>query len=112
MEINGIITEIKAKEQKTETFAIQEIMADCSTYSQMGDKYENHLCFQFTGNKIDKIIGSGAKVGDRVIIKFQPQGRYYDKKDDSGKGFSQSLSAYGLELMVKSGLANNAINKV
>lgn len=66
------------------SFLKREIILDCTTYDRFtGDPKENHVLFEFSGNKcslLDKF-----KVGDRVTISFVLQGFFYESKTDHQK---------------------------
>lgn len=100
MEIYGTITSRTAVEQKTEAFKVQTCILDASyTDNRTGKTYENTLEFQVTGNAIEKL----AAVPDqsRVKVFFNPQGRWVEKKDNSGKFVAQNLNAWKFEILIQ-----------
>lgn len=101
MEITGIITKKDGPNEVTATFKKLDVYIDCSITNQFQEKFENHLCFQFTNKRIEKFLESGAEVGDGVKISFQPQGRYFEKKDNGGTGHRQSLNAFAISVLKK-----------
>ncbi len=95
MEIHGIIKEIGAKEQKTDTFSLVKVTLDTSTYQQgSGERYENYAQLQFLNDNIQKL--DGFTTGQRVKITFGIYGK--EVQTNAGKKFfSQNLNAYKIE---------------
>lgn len=99
MEIFGTIISRTEVEQKTENFKVQKFILDASYINnQTGQKNENTLEFQCSGNSIDKL----AAVPDqsRVKVFFNPQGRVVDKRDGTGKFVAQNLNAWKFEILI------------
>lgn len=95
MKVRGAIMVIKEPKAFTENFKKQDIYLDTSNYNNMtGEKYANYTLVENVNDKIDL---QGFEVGDVVDVEFYLNGRFYDRKDNLGKGFGQSLSAFKIE---------------
>jgi hypothetical protein len=91
MKVRGAILAVKEPKQITETFKVEEFYLDNSNYNQMtGEKYANYIMLQ---NNNDKIDLAGYKPGDVVDVEFFINGRLFDRRDGSGRGFMQTLNA-------------------
>lgn len=95
MEIIGIIKEIGAIEQLSETFVKRDFLLDVSAYEQgSGKRWENYNKFQLMGRNVD--ILSHFTTRQRVKVTFNIIGRFVQTKD--GKDFFvQNLNAYKIE---------------
>lgn len=95
MEIIGIIKEIGAIEQLSETFVKRDFMLDVSTYEQgSSKKWKNYNKFQLMGRNVD--ILSHFTTGQRVKVTFNINGRFAQAKE--GRDFFvQNLTAYKIE---------------
>lgn len=70
------------------TFFRRELIIDGTTYDRYsGEPRENHVSFEFGGNKCSLL--DGYKVGDRVVVNFVLQGlNYEDKATKTTKNFT------------------------
>lgn len=96
MDITGKL--LKTSEIKTfdNGFQVQEFYLDCTLFNQYtGEPRENIVKFQIKGNNIEYL--DLVKVDDRVKVYFTISGRFYDKKDGTGKIHIQNLDAYKVE---------------
>lgn len=95
MDIIGKLHSIDNEVQITENFRKQMFILDLTRYNQdTGEVYENYSELQINNGRIDL---SGFSLGQKVKVTFFISGRYYDKKDGSGKGFFQNLIAASIE---------------
>jgi len=97
MEITGKILEKLEVKTISETFKVQEFVADCGMMNQMQEWKENILPFQVSNANIDVL----AKINPGSIVKitFFPKGRYYEKRDGSGNAVAFNMDAYKLEVL-------------
>ncbi|NAW50389.1 DUF3127 domain-containing protein [Elizabethkingia argentiflava] len=97
MELRGVLIRKEEKKVFDSGFTIQEFFVDCKRYNpNTGEAYENILKFQATGSTVLDALES-IKKGDAVNISFSPQGLFYEKKDNTGKGHIQNLKVWKLE---------------
>ena len=95
MNVRGALIKVMPIRQISETFKIQEFYLDASSYNNMtGDKYANIIKLQIVNDKVEI---SDFKIGQVLDVGFYINGRQFDKKDNSGKGFSQNISAHKVE---------------
>ena len=95
MNVKGALLKTMPVRQISETFKIQEFYLDTSSYNNMtGDKYANIVKMQIVNDKVDI---SDFKIGQVLDVGFYINGRQFDKKDGSGKGFSQNITAHNVE---------------
>ncbi len=94
MELIGVIHTLGEEQKFSETFEMQLVYLDCSTYEQgTGRKFENILKIQFVNAKIDLL--KGFQVGERVKVSFNIQGRF---REVDGKTYhNQNLNAWKIE---------------
>ena len=98
MEIFGIMLNRSEAKQVTDNFTVQEFYLDCSEFDRRtGNKFENKLRFQVSNSRTLEL--NKVNRGDLVKVQFNPKGREYDKKDGSGKGFSQNLDVWKIEVV-------------
>lgn len=96
MEVIG--TFLKASEIKTfeSGYQVQEFYLDYSKFDQYtGEKRENILRFQLNGDNIGYL--ENINKGEKVKVYFVINGKFYDKKDGTGKAHFQNLNAYKVE---------------
>lgn len=97
MEITGKILQKNEVRKITDTFSVQEFIADCGTTNQMQEWKENILKFQASNSRITDL--EKISIGSIVKISFFPNGRWYDKKDGSGRDAASNLDAFRLEVL-------------
>lgn len=97
MEITGKILQKNETRKISETFSVQEFIADCGTTNQMQEWRENILKFQVANAKIEEL--AKISVGSVVKISFFPNGRWYDKRDGSGRDAAFNLDAFKFEVL-------------
>lgn len=97
MEITGKLLQKNEVRKITETFSVQEIIADCGYMNQMQEWKENIIKFQISNANIEEI----SKVPDDSVLKFYffPKGRWFDKKDNSGKDVAVNLDISKFEVL-------------
>lgn len=94
MKIRGAVLHVGVAEQKTETFKLQNLYLDASSYNNMtGEKYENVVMLQNINSKNDL---STLLPGEVIDCAFRVNGRFWDKEGGS-KGFSQNLNLLSFE---------------
>lgn len=97
MEITGKILQKNETRKISETFSVQEFIADCGTTNQMQEWRENILKFQVANAKIEQL--EKITVGSVVKISFFPNGRWFDKRDGSGRDAAFNLDAFKFEVL-------------
>lgn len=97
MDITGKIVQKNEERQITDSFKVKEFVADCGNFNQVQEWQENILKFQVKNSKIEELN----KIPDGSIVKisFFPNGRWFDKKDNSGKDVAFNLDAFRFEVL-------------
>lgn len=97
MEITGKILQKNETRKISETFSVQEFIADCGTTNQMQEWRENILKFQVANAKIEQL--EKITVGSVVKISFFPNGRWFEKRDNTGRDVAFNLDAFKFEVL-------------
>ena len=97
MEITGKILQKNETRKISDTFSVQEFIADCGTTNQMQEWRENILKFQVSNAKIEQL--DKIAVGSVVKISFFPNGRWFEKRDGSGRDAAFNLDAFKFEIL-------------
>jgi len=88
MEITGILKHKGAVKLIGEDLNIQSIFLDISENGK-----ENYAELQLFG--ADKVaLALDIQIGDKIKCDFNLKGRSYEKKDNTGKGFFQTLNIW------------------
>lgn len=103
LEIEGKIQEIFAEQQVTEKFKKRDFVV--LVENQQNPQYNDEISIQFAQDKCEKL--NDISVGDKVKVFVNIQGRSYNKKDGSGKGYMNTISAWKIEVTEKASQGND-----
>lgn len=103
LEIEGKIQEIFAEQQVTEKFKKRDFVV--LVENQQNPQYNDEISIQFAQDKCEKL--NDIAIGDKVKVFVNIQGRSYNKKDGSGKGYMNTISAWKIEVTEKANQGND-----
>lgn len=97
LEIEGKIQEIFQEQQVTDKFKKRDFVV--LVENEQNPQYSDEIIIQFAQDKCAKL--DGISVGDKVKVAVNLQGRSYNKRDNSGKGYMNTISAWKIEVIEK-----------
>lgn len=110
MELTGTLISTSAIKTFESGYQIQEFYIDYSRYDQYtGERKENILKFQIGGNRMEYL--NMVNPNDKVKVYFTIDGKFYAKKDGTGKAHFQTLNAYKIERMEQKPVANPPVSQ-